>query len=265
MNVFTPVSSEYLSLPRCQVLFRPQGKEKYINLGDVETFNLTPNLTEISRYSKEYSAKTLCRSDVVQKEMTISLTLMHLTPQMQAALYMSESAESYLVQAAVVAGSKTISGIEPGDIISLGASDVTVSGIESDDNVPVPYVLGMHFRVDRRSGFVEILAVPSTAGDGAVVSFTAPEIAATAKRQNIGIMSGSGIKGELFARGVGDIGPQQEVTLWSVELRPSGDIEIQGGDDYRQVQLSGKVYADGTQAAGFEFGRVRDIPKTALA
>jgi len=257
-NVFTPLSNEHYAVPRAQAAFRKHGTEKFVNLGDVESFTLTPNITEIERYSKEYSTRTLARSDVVQKDVTIGMTLLHMTPLIKSILYMADD-ESVAVQSAISAGSATFAHVEAGDIYSLDAMDVTITEVTAGSTTltsPADY------KVDRRTGFIEFL---KDATGAVTVEFTAPEIASAAKRASFGLMQTNGVRGELFLRGVGDIGAQHEVRIWDVELRPSGDIEEQGGDDYQQVQITGRVYADGTQAPGFEYGRLRAIPRTALA
>lgn len=264
MSVFTPLSTDLYSIPRVQILFRKKGSTKYINLGDAEAFTITPDLTEIERYSKEYPTRTLARTDVTQRGGTIGLTLLHFTPTLRGAMFMADPT-STLVQTAVLAGSVEFDGVAVGDIYSLGAVDVAVSAVTDGESSPKAYTAGTHYRVDRRTGFVEILAKPDGAGSDITVSYTAPEITAAAARQSLGLMANTGVRGEIFARGVGDIGPLDEVTLWDVELRPSGDIEIQGGDDYQQIALTGRLYADGTKASGYQYGRIRAIPRTALS
>lgn len=265
MSVFQPLSNDTYRLPRCQVLFRKQGSTKWSNLGDVEALSITPELTEIERYGKDSSTRVLRRSDVVQKDANGSMTLMQATADVRGMLFMSDP-DTYVAQDSVAAGEAEFSAVEAGGIYRLDSLDVTVSAVTDGDDVdPVPFVEGTHYRVDRRTGFIEVLALPETGDGDMVVTYTAPEITSTEKRQSLGLMSNNGVRGSLFIRGQGDIGPVEEVELWDVEIRPSGDIALQGEDDYASMELSMRIYADGTQAEGYQLGRIRSIPKTALA
>lgn len=265
MNVFTPLSNEFYSYGGGQLLLRLRGTTKYVNLGDCESLGISMNIEEIQRYSKEYGVRTLARSDVVQKDGTLNLTLVHMTDLVRGMLYMADPT-SYVEQAAITAGSVTFDNVEVGDIYSLGALDVTItSATDGTTTVPVEYSVTDHLKVDRRTGFFEVIGKPDGADAKLTVAFTAPQITATAKRQDLGLMSTNGLRGELVFRSVASVGPQDEITLWDVELKPSGDVELQGGDDYKQVQLTGRILADGTKPAGYQYGRIRSIPRTALA
>jgi hypothetical protein len=266
MSIFTPLPNDTYSLPRAQVLFRRHGTEKWINLGDVEAFSYTPELTEIERYGKDSDTRVLRRSDVIQKDANGSMTLVQMSDVVRGMMFMSDP-DSYAAQAEVTAGTYTITNVEPGGIYRLPAFDVTVTAItDGNETEPVNYVEGTHYKVDRRTGFIEILAIPEGAsGTDAEVTYDAPEVTATEKRQELGLMQNNGVRGSLFVRGQGAVGPNDEVELWDCEIRPSGDVQLQGEDDYQQIELSFRVYADGTKPAGFEYGRIRSIPKTPLA
>jgi hypothetical protein len=265
MSIFTPLPNDTYSLPRAQVLFRKQGTEKWINLGDVEAFSLTMETEFIERYGKDSGSRVLRRSDLIQKSCNGTMTLMQMTPAVRGMLFMSDP-DSYAVQEAVTDAVVSITGVEAGGIYSLPHFDVSITSITDGAEVdPVSYAEGVHFKVDRRTGFIEILAIPEgAAGADIEVTYDAAAVGADDKRQELGLLSATSVRGTLFARGQGDIGPNDEVTLWDVEITPNGDVQIQGGDEYQQVELSLRVQADGTHP-GFEYGRIREIPKTPLA
>lgn len=262
-TIFTPLSNDGYRIPRAQVLFKRAGSDRFVNLGDVESFNVTPELTEIERYSKEYSTRVKTFSAVVQKNASISMTLMHLTDTARAMLFMTD-VDGKLVQSAVADGEVTFENVAAGDIFDLGARDVTVSAVTDGEVAPVSYTLGTHYKVDRRTGKLEIIAVPGTAGDDVKIEFTAPAITANDKRWMGGLMKAQGVRGTVFVRGLSDLGANEEASFWDVEFRPSGDIAMQGEDDVANIEVSGQVYADGTRPAGFELGEIAVIPKTAL-
>jgi hypothetical protein len=265
MSVFTPPSDGLYELPRIQVLFRKQGESKFVNLGDTDAFTWTPNLTEIERYGKDSSTRVLRRTDVIQKDATIGMTLYQMTDTARGMLLMAEP-DAYLAQDAVADGDVTFTNPAAGDIYSLGVRDVTLTSVtDGTTPTPVAYVVNVNYKVDRRTGMIEILSVPDGADTDLVIAYTAPAILETAKRWSGGPMSNNGVRGTLFLRGQGDIGENHEAWFWDVKLRPNGDVAFQGEDDYASIQLTGRCYADGTQPTGYEYGRMTSIPKTALA
>ena len=262
MSVFTPLSNEFYSYGGGQVLFRLRGTTKYINLGDAESLGIAMSIEEIQRYSNEYATRPLARSDLVQKDGTVNITLVHMTDVIRGMLYMAEPT-SYVVQEAITAQTVTFDNVEIGDIFKLGARDVTVSA--AVDGAGESYSIADHLKIDRRTGFFEVIGKPAEADEQLKVTFSAPQITETAKRQSLGLMSSNGVRGELVFRSVASVGPQDIVSLWDVELKPAGDVELQGGDDYKQAQLTGRILADGTKPAGFQYGQIESIPRTALA
>ena len=257
-NKFRPLSSDSYAKWSLQAAFQPEGTDGAVKLGDIEALGYTPNITEIERYSREYPEKTLTRSDVIQKDASLSMTLLSITNLVRGILFMDEP-ESYLAQAAVTDGTRTITGVKVGRIYSLGYRDVTIVSFDDGEVAPITYVADTHYRLVAETGDIEILAIPAGAGEDAEISFTAPEILETAERQQLGIMAGNGVRGKLTCWGTNDIGEAVHVEFWDVKLTPTGEVALQGGDDYTQVQVQGRVYADGTKASRFRYGRVTVI------
>lgn len=241
-----------------QGAFTPQGEEGAIKLGDIEACTYTPTYTTIERYSREYPTKTLTASDTIQTDGAVAMTLLSMTKLTYAALF-GDAVESVLEQAAAAGQTKTFAAVKVGRIYNLGYRDVTITSADDGSAGPVAWVEGTHYRAVEETGDIEVLAIPATAGPDLHVEFDAAAILASADRGQWGLMANDGIRGKLTLWGISDIGQNLHVELWDVRLRPTGDVAFQGGDDYTQVQVSGKLFADGSKGNKFRYGRVTAI------
>ncbi|WSH00311.1 hypothetical protein U8P71_17295 [Rhizobium ruizarguesonis] len=238
-----------------QATFQPQGEEGAINLGDIEALTYTPNLTEIERYSREYPEKLLSRSDVIQKDAALSFTVLSLTPFARSILFM-DSSENFLEQTTSTK-SVTFSKFQKSRTYSTGLRDITVTNFDDGSADPVDFVEGTHYRLLPEIGKFEWIGADALTGGTMDVSGAA--ITPTAGRHQFGIMANNGVRGKLECIGSNDIGTPMHIEMWDVKLTPSGEVDLQGGDDYTQVQFAGRVYADGARDARFRFGMVTDL------
>ncbi|WP_427145184.1 hypothetical protein [Rhizobium pisi] len=254
-NKLLPINDSYAKWGT-QAAFQPHGSEGSIKLGDIESLSYTPNLTEIERYSREYAEKTLTRSDVIQKDATLAFTCLSITDLIRSALFLDDS-EAPLTQTAVAAKTVPITKVKVGRIYSLGVADASITSFDDGaEEDPVQYIADTHYRLIAETGHVEILSIPAGAAEGAEIVCSGAAILETAGRQEMGIMASNGVRGKLTLWGNNDIGEAVFIEFWDVKLTPSGEVALQGGDDYTQVQLQGRVYADGTKSARFRYGRV---------
>ena len=254
-NKFLPLTNDYAKWG-LQGAFQPHGTEGAIKLGDLEALGYTPNLTEIERYSREYPEKTLTRSDVIQKDATLSFTCLSITDLMRSILFLDDS-NTPLTQSAVATKTVPITKVVVGRIYSLGLADASITSFDdSAAEDPVQYIADTHYRLVSETGHVEILAIPAGAAVGAEIVCSGAAIHETAGRQELGIMASNGVRGKLTLWGNNDIGEAVFIEFWDVKLTPNGEVALQGGDDYTQVTLQGRVYADGTKSARFRYGRV---------
>ncbi len=117
------------------------------------------------------------------------------------------------------------------------------------------YVEGTHYRWFGETGDFEWLS-KTVGADGGVMEVSAAAITAAEQRQQLGIMATNGLRGKLTLWGANDIGEAVHIEFWDVKLTPSGEVALQGGDEYTQIPLTGRVYADGTKPARFRYGRM---------
>lgn len=241
-----------------QGTFMPHGQDGATKLGDIEALGGTPTLTEIERYSREYPEKTLTRTDVIQKDMALALTVFSLTPMIRSALFMG-SPDSYIEQEAAEGIVKTFTKLVVGRVYGLGYRDVTINSFDDGAAVdPVAFVADTHYRLISETGDFELLAIPAGATK-AEVDFDAAKIVSDDEREQFGIMETNGLRGKLTLYGVNDIGEAFHIEYWDVEMRPNGEIAHQGTDEYTQAAFNCRVYADGTKPQRFRYGRVTVI------
>lgn len=240
-----------------QTTWQPRGSDYEINLGDVETSRATPNLTDIERYSREFAQKTLARSDTIQKDMTLSITVKSLSRETAQMMWMDTDGD-LLTQNAVTAQNKTFINLKVGRIYDLGHVNTSINSADDDGTVPVVFVEDVHYKHVAELGKIELIAIPATATK-LVVDFDAAEVDEEDDIAVYGGMAGQGAFGTLRQYGVSDIGQNFKIEFWNVRAKPAAEISTQGGDDYGDIPLEVRVYADGTKPDKFRFFKVTEL------
>lgn len=253
-----PLSGDELAKWAFQGAFQRHGTDGAVKLGDMETIGFSPTYEESERYSREYPTRTLVRSDVKQKDATFTATLMSITGTALGMIFMDDP-DQYVAQAAAAEQTRIIEGVKVGRIYNLGKRDVTITSFDDGENEPVDYVAGTHYRLVPQTGDVEIVAIPAGAASDAVIEFSAAEIVESDGRQELGLMANNGVRGKLTLWGINDIGVSIHVEIWDIEWRPNGEVQIHGSDEYLQLPVTGRVYADPSQPVRFAFGRITII------
>jgi len=248
-----------------QVVFKPKGTNKYLKFGSVPSFEFTPNIQEVESWSAEFGDRRLIGTWGVTKDGTITMTVESWTELLHQALFMSNKA--YVTQSAVSSGTLVVEDVAPGDIIRLPGINPTVTAIDDGETEDaVTLTADVHYTV-HKTGFIEILALPEAwEADDAVVKYSLPAITEADKLLDLGLMSTSGIRGELVVIGVvadGNPGEEVEQTYWEVELRPSGAVASINTEGLHSATLTGRVFAVSGKSAGKSYGQVRGLEKIA--
>ncbi|MEY9198452.1 hypothetical protein ABIA16_003568 [Sinorhizobium fredii] len=240
-----------------QATWQPKGADYEINVGDIETSGGTPNLTDIERYSREFAEKTLARTDTIQKDMTLTLTAKSLTRETAQMMWMDADGD-LLTQAAVTAQTKTFNNLKVGRIYDLGYVNTTINSADDDGTTPIQFVEDVHYKHVSELGKIELIAIPSTATK-LVVDFDADAVDGEDDVAVYGGMAGQGVFGTLRYYGISDIGQNFKIEFWNVRIKPAGEISLQGGDDYGDIQLEARVFADGTKPLKYRFFKVTEL------
>lgn len=243
-----------------QLVFRKKGTQKYVNLGALASMEFTPNLTEIESYTQEFGDRRLIKKYVTTKDGQISFTCESWTETGYEILFMSS--KRMLTQTAVTAGTLTIEDVTVGDAVKIPGFKPTVSVVS--DGADNDLIENVHYTV-HRTGFLQIIALPAGFTGDAIVEYTLPAITESEGLLDLGLMSTSGVRGELVFIGVTDEsgdGEEMEQTYHDVELRPSGAVPAFGNEALNQFTVQGSVYATSGKGDGNSYGTVRSIPKT---
>ncbi|MGN8152533.1 hypothetical protein ACTJK5_09690 [Agrobacterium sp. 22094] len=252
-NIWQPIVDNYAKYSM-QVAFQPQGDDGAYKLGDLETATMSYDITEIERWSREDAMPFLARTDVTRKGGTLNMTIFSITEFAKALMAMDDPGQ-YLTQAAVPSVTKIFPAFRRGRIYSTGVKSSSITEFKDTDDEE--YILDTDYRFFGDTGDFEWIGPTTTTGGSITVSGSA--ITATAGRQELGILAGSGQRGRLVMWGTNEIGKPVHVELWSVKLTPTGEINLHGGDDYTSLQVQAKLYGDATKEPRFRYGRMIDL------
>ena len=258
--IFKPLSNDLYSIPKAQILFQPLGSDRLELLGDADAVTLTPTVTETERYTNEGGIRLLAKTIVTQVDAQLGLTLVQLSNQNRALSLLG--ALEYATQSIVADGELTIEDVEHDDkIYQIGAmnlTDVVVTDGAAVD--PVTYVLGVDYRLDAKAGFIQFINKPAGSGDDVVVEYKAPAITNEDQLAKIGIANRTENRGKLIIRGTNEVGPKVMLTLHDVQLRPTGERSYISETELDTIEVTGRVFRDDNQPAGFELGFEQLIP-----
>lgn len=251
---FKPLSNDLYSIPKAQLLFRPQGQETFELLGDSDEVTIETAVEETERFTNEAGIRLLAITIVTQVDATVNMTLVQLSDRNRALSLLGElDAAIQTLDATVV---KNISDVLTNDAIYQldGDFDVTITSI-TDGAGTETYIEGTHYRVDRAGGFVQFIDKPAGADDDAIITYSRPEVVAADERAKIGIASRTENRGTLIIRGTNEVGPRLMVTLHDVQLRADGSRNYISETDVDSIAIVGRVFRDENQPSGFELGQ----------
>lgn len=256
-NQLQPLPASGLSVPRANILLADVGTQAFTDVGDCENFTMSLEVEEIERYGKNFSTKTLRKSDVIQVNATISFEVVDFTKFIRS-LSVGADDKGRFTQNAATAETKTFASVAPGKVYKvdhMGISSVTVS----DGSGLVEYIQGVHVIVLNDTGYIQVLVKPEGADADMVVEYSAPAIVADDEKVMAGIASNMNIRKTIHVIGIGAIGQRDLLVLHDVQMRPEGDRAFVGEDDYATLTITGRVFADVSKAEGLQLGHLITI------
>lgn len=252
----SPITGDYFA-GRGRLYFRLTGATRVEELGDTDDFTISMENERLERFSTQYGTRTKTDTRLLQQSATAQFTLMQNTARNMAMIFGAE--KSFKTQAAAT-GTYTHNSVATGDILDLGALDVSIVSILGNNTVTGAYTTD-NYELDERAGLLKITSIPlnATGLTGIDVKFLKSEITGSAGRLNVGLGSSPDLEGTLIFVGLDpDNNPVEKITLHKVKLAPNGDVNFIS-DEYRSLPIIGDVIADTTQAAGFYFGQLQDL------
>lgn len=250
---YKPLSNDLYSIPKAQLLFKPQGSETFELLGDSDEVTIETTVEETERYTNEAGIRLLAITIVTQVDAVVNMTLVQLSDRNRALSLLGElDAAEQTVDAAVV---KNITGVDTNDAIYEldGDFDVTITSI-TDGAAAETYIEGEHYRVDRGAGFVQFIGQPAGADPDVIITYSRPAVIAADERALIGIASKTENRGTLVIRGTNEVGPRLKVVLHDVQIRADGERNYISETDLDTIEIVGRVFRDENQPTGFELG-----------
>lgn len=256
MAAISPITGDYFS-GKGRLYFRLTGSTRVEELGDTDDFSISLENERLERFSNQYGTRTKTDSRLLQQSATVSFTLLQNTARNMAIVF---GAEKAFKTQAVVTGTYVHNNVAAGDLVDLGALDVSMISILGGNSATAEYTTG-YYELDSRSGLLKITSIPPTGASftGIDVKFLKGSITGSAGRLEVGLGSSPDLEGTLIFVGLDtDNNPVEKITLHKVKLSPNGDINFIS-DEYRSLPIQGDVTADTSQSAGFYLGKLEDL------
>jgi hypothetical protein len=250
---FTPLPNTLYSIPKAQILFKPEGEEAFELLGDADAVEIEPTVEETDRFTNEEGVRKKVLTIVTQVDATLTLTLAQLTDRNRALSLLGEL--NLFNQVAAVGETFQVTTVEVGKIYQLnGFVNIDPGTITIEDSLAVPYVDQVNYKLDVETGLLEIVSKPAGADDELNVTFDALAIDDADQRAIIGLASKTANRGKLIIRGTNEVGPRVQIVLHDVQLRPAGGRSLISDSELDAIEIEGDIFRDETQPAGLELG-----------
>lgn len=209
-------------------------------LGNCSTFEVTPTVEDIKKYSSADRAAGLIASDVLRTTLALRIVGDEFSKENLAAALFGDN--STLSQTTGAVTGEVIAGVIQGCYYALANRKVSSVSV-TDGATPTPhtYVATTDYVVDAETGRIYIV---EGGGIASASSITVAYTRGNVTMPTIRGMNQTSVKG--FLRFVGEParGPRYEVQIWRAALRADGAIGFIS-DDYASFTLTGDVESDG--------------------
>lgn len=223
-------------------------KTQWRHLGNVDKFELNPNVQLAEKYSSMNGARGLLSRAVTQTGAELSLTLTEFDPENLALGFLGQTAA--FSQISGTATDTAVTGVvKKGQALDTGKRKITVTGVKKAPSTAL--VLNTDYTVDSDSGLITALSTSSTLSDGDSLLWSGsyPLIASTL----IQALSNAIILGAMRFRSASDAtGPRYLVDVWKASISPDGALGFIG-KDYGEIPMKASLLQDTTQPAGNQF------------
>ena len=252
--VYRPLTGNLRIKNKCQILARPLGEAYFRSMGDHSSVNLSFTIEETEVYSNESPDKDLVLVDITKAEPALSAALRQTTDFGAQILFLTGKPLKS-VGTPVADRNFAFAGMTPGDVADLGVENITKLVVTD-----AKFVKGTHYEIDQEAGRIELIAIPDGA-DGdleGTVSGTAGVLPA------YGLMDQTQIRCSVLIRTNNKFGRNWELEFFICQPRPEGELPLgMDGDDFGEVTVNFRIFADPSQPRAFRYGRIRELPRRA--
>jgi len=236
-------STEHYTVGRGQVFFNKKkadgSYEGMRTLGNVKSLTTSVEVEKLFHFSTKSKYRKKDKTAIVEVNPKVKLVLDEINAENYAMFLMATITE--VSQTAATGKTKAIANVKKGRVYDIG--DVFLSSTAFDLKVAAATKdLGTDYLIDYRTGKVTILVGGTIADDDDIdVTYNTT----TVKYKKLNAFSEGEIEGELFYASDNAAGYNQQMTLWSVNIAPTGDtILIAEGADWMNIELEGEVQDD---------------------
>jgi hypothetical protein len=228
-------SGENITILGGELYFQPDGAPRARSMGHVDAFSWTPSIETEPVYAATSGVRKMVKEITREISVAISMTLKEATAANMAAAL--QGTVSNLVQAAQTAANKVETDLTPGELIELGALNVSNVVVTDGAATPVALVAGTDYLVNAEAGSILVL----TAQAKMDVTFDAPEIVDADGKKVIEVLSNQeGVSGVFTVIGKNTQGKRYKLVGVRANLKPSGDVALlSDGSGVLSIELEG--------------------------
>lgn len=211
-------------------------------LGNCPTFEITPTVEDIKKYSSASKAADLIASDVLRTTLALRIVGDEFSKENLAMALFGDN--STLTQTGSTVSEEEIEGVKQGRYYALSKREVSLVTVTSSP-AGTTYDVNDDYTVDATTGRIYIVEGGGIA-DGAdiLVDFTYGTISLTTVRG----MNQTSVKGYLRFIGDPTRGPKYECEIWRASVRADGAIGFIS-DEYSSWTLTGDIESDAVNHA----------------
>lgn len=225
-------SRENLSIFAGDLYFQPDGANRARSMGFVESFAWTPSVEIEDVFNANDGIRTKIDEMITEVSVEISMTLQETTITNMA--YAMQGKVVDLVQAAQTGTEILSSDVYPGEMVDLGALNVSTVTVSDGTNT---LINGVDYVLFAEAGIVSARKAHATFN----ITFDAPEITNADNKQVIEVLSNQeGISGVFHVIGRNEKGRRYAFRSFRATLKPSGEVQLlSDGSGLQKVELTG--------------------------
>jgi hypothetical protein len=235
------------------------------HLGNVESFEVTPTVTNLEKRSSMSGGRPLYKRINIDRGAEISMVLSEFASKNLALAALG--IESALTQASGTATDQSVNGGQPLNFDvwyrliktsthAYGVRNITLTNIKQGATT---LTLNTDYRIDLESGRVMLLSSGTADSEEAITwSGSIPAITADDGLRKVQVLEATVIEGRLRFKSATDqsSGPRVDAEYYKVSISPSAAMQLISTEDFGTLTLTAAALVDITRPEGDRVGRV---------